>query len=407
MKKIKVKTVSEYIKIIENLGMEDYIYRGQIHPYFRIQASCFRPYLGGWSSDKIFNIKKISDEFYRKVLRKLSEDERKHFIAYCQHHGIPTNLVDFSYSPLVALFFSCEGKGEMAFSITELIGNHTIEELENDNVLKDMLIHNLINKSQKDFYSNYGQIYLINRKRLIDITDIIVDIQRDNIFEQMLVDKELRIKLGYKIINWFDDKGLEDSVYYVLNLINTYEQNKMDFYEYVGEHHRKENIYIYVDGLKNGDVYDTLEKLYKFIVNEFEDETIIYDFEGVGNTFGKVYFFLFYNLIDLFKKYPDKYICLLDFYLIYTPPNLFSRLDNQKGLFVYQPYLYTKDVGYNYNELTVQYICPDVEIEVDNYNTIINELDCLGINAGFLYGDIDNIAKTICKSAKLLDAKEF
>ena len=47
MKVHRVKTVSEYIKIIEKLGMEDYIYRGQTHPYYGIKASGFRPYLGG------------------------------------------------------------------------------------------------------------------------------------------------------------------------------------------------------------------------------------------------------------------------------------------------------------------------------------------------------------------------
>lgn len=409
MKAHRVKTVSEYIKIIENLGMEDYIYRGQIHPYYEIKASGFRPYLGGWTSDKICDIYKMSDEFYKKVLRNLSEDEKSHFIAYCQHHGVPTSLVDFSYSPLVALFFSCEGKSEMTFSISELIGNHTVDDLEKDSVLKDILIHNLINKSRKDFYSDFGQVYMIKRKRLIDITDIVVELKGRSLFEQMLVDRDIRIKLGHRIINQFEDLGEEDSVRYILNLISIYEKNEMDFYDYLGVSHskEKENIFIYADKLKKRDMNNAFDELYEFIINEFEDETIVYDFYEEKNKFGIAYFLLFYNLVYLLKQYPDKHMCTLDFYFTYMPPNLFSRLENQKGLFIYQPYLYTRDWVYEYNELIIQQLCPDVKIEIDNYNAIIKELDCMGINAGFLYGDIDSIAKTICKSTELMDAKDF
>lgn len=407
MKTHRVKTVSEYIKIIENLGMEDYIYRGQIHPYYGIKASGFRPYLGGWASDKIYDIYKMSDDFYKKVLRNLSEDEKRHFIAYCQHHGVPTSLVDFSYSPLVALFFSCDGKSETTFSISELIGNHTVDDLEKDSVLKDILTHNLINISRKDFYSNFGQVYMIKRNRLIDITDIVVELNGRSLFDQMLVDRDIRIKFGHRIINQFKDLGEEDSVRYILNLISIYEKNEIDFYENVSVSHSKENIFLYADKLKKKDVNNVFDELYEFIINEFENEAIVYDFVEENNRFGIAYFLLLYNLVDLLKQYPYKHTCILDFYFTYVPPNLFSRLENQKGLFIYQPYLYARDWVYAYNELIIQQICPDVKIEIDNYNTIIKELDCMGINAGFLYGDIDNIAKTICMSAELIDVKEF
>lgn len=46
MQTIRVNSVSEYIKELETLGIEDYIYRGQNEPYFGIKANGFRPYMG-------------------------------------------------------------------------------------------------------------------------------------------------------------------------------------------------------------------------------------------------------------------------------------------------------------------------------------------------------------------------
>ena len=100
MKTIRVDSVSDYIKELEKLGIDDYIYRGQNEPYFGIRANGFRTYLGGWTSDKIYNIDEISKNYYDKIVSKLTAEEKKYFLAFCQHYGIPTNLIDFSYSPI-------------------------------------------------------------------------------------------------------------------------------------------------------------------------------------------------------------------------------------------------------------------------------------------------------------------
>ncbi|WP_067844440.1 FRG domain-containing protein [Amphibacillus sediminis] len=103
MKKYNINKISAYFSILEENDISSYIYRGQNEPYFSIGASGFRPYQGGWNSDKIYDMEYLRSIFYNRIIGQISESEKKHFLAFCQHHGIPTNLVDMSFSPLVAL----------------------------------------------------------------------------------------------------------------------------------------------------------------------------------------------------------------------------------------------------------------------------------------------------------------
>lgn len=47
----------------------------------------------------------MKNEFKRETYYKITADQRHDFLAFAQHHGIPTNLLDFTTSPLIALFF--------------------------------------------------------------------------------------------------------------------------------------------------------------------------------------------------------------------------------------------------------------------------------------------------------------
>lgn len=47
MKKYKVDSISKYLAVLEENNISNYIYRGQNEPYFSIEASGFRPYMGG------------------------------------------------------------------------------------------------------------------------------------------------------------------------------------------------------------------------------------------------------------------------------------------------------------------------------------------------------------------------
>lgn len=418
MRTIKVSSVSEYIKELENIGIENYIFRGQNEPYFGIKANGFRNYLGGWTSYKIYNIDEISKDYYNRIVSKLTEEEKKYFLAFCQHHGVPTNLIDFSYSPLIALFFSCQGKQVPTFSIEELVGSATIDELKSDSCVQNRLINNLINKLEKPMLSKYAQVYLLDKKWLVDITDILLQVGKGNFLERIYSNGEIRKQLIYQIIQMFErsQASEEDIVECLTQMIECYKLNDFDYWgnllleesdegESMGE-----ELFSFPEKLKKEKLEETLHTLYDYVFHEMENENIPYEcdiFDGypydgeIYQLAAAIYVMLLANLVRIFyevKGGNERLILKLKIYFTYKPANLFDRINAQKGLFVYQPYLYSHDDIYNYNVLSIQEVAPDILIEVDNYNQILAELDSLGVNLDSVYGDLDNIAKSVVYS---------
>lgn len=65
------------------------------------------------------------------------------------------------------------------------------------------------------------------------------------------------------------------------------------------------------------------------------------------------------------------------------------RIFNQ-GFLDYQKDLYGEEIG-----TMVQEIKPDIIVEIHNQKKIMKELDMIGINRKYIYGDFDNAARYI------------
>jgi len=421
MEVYRVESFSAFISLTEQLGLENYIYRGQNEPYNGICANGFRPYKGGWTSDKIFNIDQISKDYYNQVISKLTGDEKRHFLCFCQHYGIPTNLIDFSISPLVALFFACQGKSPINFNIMELCGQITLNDLKSNKSIQNMLIHNLINKLEKGYTSDFAQIYLIKKSRLLDISEIIPQLNSQNFFEQIYSNSKLRVFLFSKLSLLFEQMDETAISKCLINLIEVYKANHTDFWEIIDKedfhlHYKEaiedESIFTFQIQLTEKPLSDVLKDLYYHVFNEMEDERIPYEsdvFEGHPEgasdcqIAAMTYVLLLANLIQIYDN--DNSGCEhlnldIDIYFTYQPPNLFNRIESQRGLFLYQPYIYSQEDIYNFKTLSVQNINPDIIIEIDNYSDMLNEMDQLGINLGTIYCDLDNIARSVIATYK-------
>jgi hypothetical protein len=103
-------SVSQYLDVLKKHDLQYHYSRGENTKYPSIIAKGFRV-SGGLKGDRVSEkYKNLMDEFSRIAYGDLSDIQRTHFIAFCQHYGLPTNLIDFTESPLISLFFACYAK---------------------------------------------------------------------------------------------------------------------------------------------------------------------------------------------------------------------------------------------------------------------------------------------------------
>ena len=102
MNTLEINSLSEFIQSLEKINSNNFVFRGESDFYPEILASVLRK-----TGNTYYNFKKLYDDYYREIAFDLTEIERENFLAYSQHHGLPTPLIDISNNPLVALYFAC------------------------------------------------------------------------------------------------------------------------------------------------------------------------------------------------------------------------------------------------------------------------------------------------------------
>lgn len=404
MEKHIIDSVSSYLKLLEELGIENYVYRGQGEHHPNIQASGFRGYKYSFAYDTMINIDEIISDFHKSIIAKISPKEEQHFIAFSQHYGIPTNLVDFSLSPLVSLFFACSSKSEPQINITKYLKDTELINLENDIELQKTFIHNMLKDIKKN-YSDTATVYLVEKKWLLDISDIVLKLGNKNLFEEIMngennkIENSISYEFNQLLRDFFKTLNDSDRMQVISDLIKTYKKicdinvdievlyNKyhsiINIWSDINEHNFKENIY-------------RLDKILNSFA--FNEDISYYDQPNFHHKSEDVMMRIYIDILrDIlyFAELGDHIILKSKIQFVYTPANIFNRIEFQQGLFVYQPYLYVKESTYGRNVLSYQTIEPDIMIEVKNYKEILQELSILNINIGTLYGDTDSIARNI------------
>ena len=110
---IEISDLEDYITHIVKIATsaKSHLYRGQEDKEWRVTSSAVRRLEIG-SSESLRHlyrpyILKIVDEVqlrYPSIYRNLS---RLECLAHLQHNGVATGLIDFTFNPLVALWFAC------------------------------------------------------------------------------------------------------------------------------------------------------------------------------------------------------------------------------------------------------------------------------------------------------------
>lgn len=354
MSKIIVRSVEEYLREIKQHKLPDCISRGESAKYGSIQSGLFR---------EDFFPKDIIRRYYNLVGNSLTKMQEEHFAAFSQHYGLPTNLIDFTDSPLISLFFACQNENE----------------------------------------SESGYVHFIRKGKLIDISNNASCINRLNYFEQILsfsIDAiDITVEFVRKVLSiccYEDYEGVDSLRDVISHHINLAREAGSDF-----------NGIIDFNQIDYEVPYNELAKQFQEqcpeILNESQCFFLDRVYEIVCDESGTVADCILYFLIILkvvhtafavspvwdMVKWFD-----LPFYFSYRPPLIVKRIENQSSIFIQQQYLSLERFPHNVcNNPVIQRIKPDLTFEITNKEQIFAELDALGINERFIYNDYDSIAR--------------
>ena len=345
---IEIDSLSKYVRHINKLDNVSY-YRGEGNAYPSRQSSALRPYEFRWNSAEPYPFMQMIDEFYKETAHKLNEDKID-FIAFAQHHGIPTNLLDISTSPLTALYFACQGKQDVD-----------------------------------------GVVY-VGSDEHIDVTSLIHKYPNENLIQSVFANTTNELYMLVPLFKQFKKEHPDTFALLLSELISSY------LFYFSSPFEDKEKIFYKKLKRKKFDVWecivylrDSFEEVKEFSLDSCDEE---------------IYFYLSLQFV-FFKKAlsytePIHSITFLP-NMLYQPIMKFERGRNQQGLFLYQGYLTYIEPVYNFRVLAKQRLYfQNIEFRIKNKATILKELDKIGINKKTLFCDYDSIAQYITDKHSVL-----
>lgn len=406
----KVNNLNEFLKLIDTDPIaQNAFFRGESmnRP---IVASCYREsyYRASWH-----DLNNMINTFYFEVGHQLNNIEEKNFLAYAQHHGLPTNLIDITESSLTALYFACQNYDKNHNPCVHVFNKNRFWPIDNNYTgveirsLYEDLLYNLNPKSNK-------------KDSLIVLIDIVTLYHSFHSKEcsKMLVNN-LELAKSYfdedkynPLINGIDnflnnvdesdciDVGLSlqsDILFSITN--NEYNINSVDIED--------------GNGTRNCNNINNI-KIWKEIIDEITIklfpsegfmnlETKEYDFEKILES--HVYKLIFLSTFafclqkirdresDIYPEFP---------LMLYKPTVNFDRMKLQSGVFIFQNIIYPafSEKVEDKPMFIPQPIEPDLTIEILDPQKVLKQLDNMKINGASIFGDPDNTATYIKEKYK-------
>ncbi|MFL9597775.1 FRG domain-containing protein [Aeromonas veronii] len=123
IKEILIESWDDFRNVLKRKRYRAWIYRGQSNATWELQSSLYR------SLEQAKIIKGMADVYSAKIYNRRNEEnmlerfkscahlhlshlprsrDTLSWLALMQHHGAPTRLLDFSFSPYIALYFALE-----------------------------------------------------------------------------------------------------------------------------------------------------------------------------------------------------------------------------------------------------------------------------------------------------------
>ena len=387
-----IESVSDFlndIKGIRNKSGYTLFYRGHSDKNYELKPSIYR------NENFIKNEDKIYRETIAKVPYEFNGKSTIESLALMQHYGVPTRILDLTTNALVALYFACEESKKIK-EITKVKGGSFLKKV---NIDGEVIIFNIPNKSV--CYSDSDKVTILANLSKYE-NDLYY--KKNTPYKQDIESVEIKIKETLKMINinvvlekaeslrdYTLNKKEELKKYYEDYRLKNIDEKIEDIIEnYKGKEKIKDDIKSFFTIL--------LLTILKTIIDEAE-QSYIKDLNEKSSSFKKL---LHYIRED--KSYFKPIIDPNDIgKILAVKPKLDNpRIVRQQGAFL----IFGAESFFVYNSTKpMPEIKKDWIIKGNNNNKIIiksskkesilKELDKLGINKSTLFPEIDKVADYI------------
>ncbi len=354
----RISSLAEYIGIIKQYNLHNGYFRGENQKYPNISSSLIREYIPKGENFGLVDIyTNLLRAYYQEVGYKLDKIQEENFLAFSQHHGLKTNLIDFTTAPLVALYFACE----------------------------------------RDKYDvDSGYVYILNEEDTVDASEFLraYSIREHlchNVFSQLAWNRAGIVTEFRDLLEEYTGLLSGKNPY---DLVKSMAKQICDYPQF-----EKSNLYLKERKVLLEKGIDRISEIPQLVKKYLPDFDVL---GGMGIMEFTALFLLFF---DDMRQLPSKLPSDIPFptipYFMYKTPLKFDRIKNQNGVFLYQAFIDYQTDWDEMRGLMVQKIIPSMVIQVNKQKEIMKELDMVGINKKYIYGDFDNTAQYI--NMKFLD----
>ena len=387
-----IESVSDFlndIKGIRNKSGYTLFYRGHSDKNYELKPSIYRNE----------NFIKNEDKIYRETIAKVPYDfngkSSIESLALMQHYGVPTRILDLTTNALVALYFACEESKKIK-EITKVKGGSFLKKV---NIDGEVIIFNIPNESV--CYSDSDKVTILANLSKYENN---LYYEKNTSYKQDVSDVEIKIKKLLKVINI--DAVLEKAESLRDYTLNIKEELKKYYEDYrlknidekiediIEKYKGKEKI---KDDIKSFFTILLLTKL-RAIIDEAE-QSYINNLNEKDSYLKKL---LHYIRED--KSYFKPIINPNDIgKILAVKPKLDNpRIVRQQGAFL----IFGAESSFDYNttksmpEIKREWIIKGnnnnkIIIKSSKKESILKELDKLGINKSTLFPEIDKVADYI------------
>ena len=454
--KIEINSLLEFIEYIEVMPkleeekepLRKYYYRGENNVFPKRVPSIYRSNENKPIYQRLVN--EGSREYYLELFEELgwsiSNFGHKMFeqMIEIQHYGAVTNVLDVSINPLVALFFACYGSDKTdgkvyVYSVNEDDEEHyfnrNIAIMTALNFIDRRLINSFISffkeiiEMKGPYHSSEYGIFFKNGDFLSeftpeDIMNRITTLMETGEFEYY---RDFLDNPESKMIWHLGDDG-DGVLIDAWDVMNEWDSFRIPFtvfrYDYNGENAKYKTIF--PDNRYENDAIDDIQSFISKLYDHGDStkeyfESLKYEFDlPLDVQKEQLIIKIKRIMVDFLKElnkysgldekiiYPFEAYKIINKSYIVKASKINERIKNQKGAFIIPSYIST--VGKNIEQVQSELnssinnhvgLIEEFTIPSASKAIILQQLKLIGIDEGFIYPEIANIAKAVLEKYKV------